>query len=421
LNVPANAKALQEAQKHLESVLLDLERKYPNTPAGVATTIAWGLPYFQQYIPRLGKTSSFFKAGTCYPEYLPVDLTTSKTDGRTVYAVQEARTFPSDEPPPGFGPVRLEQNHVAVLLRSDSLANVIAARRAIFGPGPGTSQAGSLFEVTSIRTGFSGGGFYGQQGLPSKLAVAARIPGAESIPRQAQAFMGFATTLKSNLGPGIIANLETLPGVTNQWPNGYFKQGTTMALSHLFEDLETWYGQVYPQYADRLGAMLYPGISPAPAPDTYALQPPGQTEAQVAQGVQKYHSYGHTGSMSYVDSTTEPITSNYGEAYPTGTTIPVRGDFDTLDNPFFYTSDPKGDHYSETPAAGLHFISFQPTIGIFNLVRLSMDGVYPDTKLPVSPRSPHAGINSVLHTTHRQNYLVPPRRNRSFPLAEYLA
>jgi hypothetical protein len=115
------------------------------------------------------------------------------------------------------------------------------------------------------------------------------------------------------------------------------------------------------------------------------------------------------------------MTSNYGEAYPEGTTIPVRGDFDTLDNPFYYTSDPMGDHYSKSPAAGLHFLAFTPTIGFFNLVRLAMDGHFPGMTLPVPPRSPHAGINSVLHTTHRQNYLVPPRRHRSFPLAEYLS
>jgi hypothetical protein len=417
LNVPANAKALQEAQHHLESVFLSLERRFPPTPTGLGITVAWGLPYFHHYIPSLGKASGFFKAGTPYPAYLPVDLMTSKSEGHTVYAVQEARTFPSDQPPPGFGPVRLEQNDVAVLIRSDSLANMMAATNALFGPG--RSQAGSLFTVTSIRRGFSGGGFYGRQGLPSKMALAARIPGAQSIPRQAQGFLGFTTTLQSNMGPGIIANLETLPGLTNQWPNGYFKQGTTMELSHLFQDLASWYEQSFPQYANRVEAMLQPGLSPAPG--TLTLEPPGQTEADVAHGVQRYHAYGHTGSMSAADSTTSPITSNYGVAYPTGTTIPVRGDFDTLDNPFYYTSDPTANHYSKKKAAGLHFIMFQPTIAIFNSVRLAMDGHYSDKTLPVAPRSPHAGINSVLHTTHRQNYLVPPRRHRSFPLAEFLA
>jgi hypothetical protein len=32
-----------------------------------------------------------------------------------------------------------------------------------------------------------------------------------------------------------------------------------------------------------------------------------------------------------------------------------------------------------------------------------------------------AFVNSaVLHTTHRQNFLVPPRAHRSFPLVEFL-
>ncbi len=398
LKVPANAKALQEAQHHLESVLLGLEQQFAPTPSGLGVLVAWGLPYFHKYIPSLGKTSSFFKAGTRYPAYMPVDLVTSKLEGHTVYAVQQARTFPSDQPPAGFGPVHLEQNDVAVLLRSDSLTNIMEAMNALFGTG--SNRAGSLFKVTSIRRGFAGGGFYGKQSLPSRLALAANIPGAKSIPPHAEVFLGFTTTLQANMGPGIIANLETLPGVTDQWPHGYFRQGTTMQLSHLFEDLATWYGSGpgnFSTYADRVRAMLQPGLSPAPG--TLTLNPPGQSEADVAQGVHQ---------------------CNYGVDYPTGTTIPVRGDFNTLDNPFYYTADPAADHYSSQPAAGLHFVIFQPTIAIFNRVRLAMDGHYSDQTLSVAPRSPHAGINSVLFTTHRQNYMVPSRLHRSFPLAEFL-
>lgn len=416
LNVSATPAALQEAQLHLETVLAELETRFAPSPAGVGVTIAWGLPYFQQFIPSLGKASAFFEAGARFPAYLPIDLATSKARGERVYALQDARTFPSDTPPAGFGPVRLEQNDVAVLLRSDSLANVTSATDALFGSG--SDQAGSLFTVTSIRQGFAGGGFYGQQGLPSKLALAAGIPGAGAIPRQSPLFMGFTSTLVSNMGPGVIANFETLPGLTDQWPKGYFKQGTTMHLSHLYEDLETWYKESFPSYEQQVRAMQYPGITPKPG--TYALQPPGQSAAQVAKGVKRYHSYGHSGGLSVVDSTASRTLSNYGERYPAGTTIPLRGDFNTLDNPFHYTSDPTADHYSDKPAAGLHFLMFQPTVEIFNSVRLAMDGHFPDKALPVPPHSTHAGINSVLYTTHRQNYLVPPRRHRSFPLAELL-
>ena len=417
LRVPATPAALQEAQQHLESVLTRLENEFPPTPGGVGITVAWGLPYFRDYIPAIGTASDFFKAGTRYPAYLPIDVSTSKAEGRTVYALQEARRFPSDQPPQGFGLVRLEQNDVAVLLRSDSLSHITAATTALFGHT--SNEAGQLFEVTSIRQGFAGGGFYGRQGLPSKLALAAGIPGAKSIPRHAPLFLGFTSTLVSNMGPGNIANLETLPGLTDQWPNGYFKHGTTMHLSHLYEDLETWYEEHFPRYDQKVQAMQYPGVSPIT--NTLALQPPGQSETQVTRGLERRHGYGHSGSLSVVDSTASHVTSNYGTRYPSGTTIPVRGDFNTLDNPFHYTSDPAGDHHSTKPAAGLHFLMFQPTIAIFNSVRLAMDGHYTDKALPISPRSPHAGINTVLHTTHRQNYLVPPRRHRSFPLAELLA
>jgi hypothetical protein len=67
----------------------------------------------------------------------------------------------------------------------------------------------------------------------------------------------------------------------------------------------------------------------------------------------------------------------------------------------------------------VHFVVFNPSSDDFHRNRLAMDGVLPDgTKLLVGPQSRAAGFNSVLTTTHRQNFLVPPRRHRSFPLAE---
>ena len=421
LTIPAQTKALQDAQHHLESVLVGLEQQFADTPPGLNIVVVWGLPYFQHYIPSLGKFSSFFKAGTRYPEYLPVDLATSQKQKQKVYAIQEAMTFPSDQPPAGFGPVHLEQNEVAVLLRSDSIDHIMTATNALFGTG--TNQAGSLFKVTSIRRGSTGGGFYGQQGLPSKLALAAKLPGAASIPPHAEVFLGFTTTLQANMAPGNIANLETIPGQTDQWPNGYFKQGTTMHLSHLYEDLATWYGsgsQDFSAFPDRVRAMFRPGLSLAEG--TLTANPPTElSAANVVQDVQKYHAYGHSGSMQPIVRQNTPTTTNYGQVYPANIAVSTRGDFITLDNPFHYTSDPTGNHYSSQPAAGMHFLIFQPTIGNFNRTRLAMDGHYPDgTTLAPSPRSHSAGINAVLFTTHRQNYLVPPRSHRSFPLAEFL-
>ena len=63
---------------------------------------------------------------------------------------------------------------------------------------------------------------------------------------------------------------------------------------------------------------------------------------------------------------------------------------------------------------------FTPTSDAFHRARLAMDGRYPGgTSLNLNVRT-QAGFNQFLHTTHRQNFLVPPRARRSFPLAEYL-
>ena len=48
-----------------------------------------------------------------------------------------------------------------------------------------------------------------------------------------------------------------------------------------------------------------------------------------------------------------------------------------------------------------------------------MDGSLPDgTTLAFEPRAEGQGFNSILRTTRRQNFLVPPRAHRSFPLSE---
>ncbi len=420
LNVSKNAPSVAAAKNLLETTLSQLDQDYdPSTPAGLGVTVAWGLPYFQAYVPVLKHKSTYFPAGTSYPDYLPVDHRASSTAGQTVRAVIDAVQFPSDTPPAGFpgAPhLRLEQNQVAVLLRSDSLANVTAGANAIFGTGSG--QAGSLFTVTSIRKGFVGGGFGGNQSLPKQMALSGGIPGAGAIPDNAELFMGFASTQADSIGHGVIANMETLPGLTDQWPGGYFMHGTAMHLSHLYLDLAGWYQL---KDSNRVSQAFDTSLR-VPTPTQVVPEGPAQTktQAQVSNDLQANGAVGHSESLQPVTRLGSALTDNYGNSYVAGTSIPQRSDFDSLDNPFFYTSDPVGDGYSNTPAASLHFIAFTPTSDAFHRARQAMDGRYPSgANLNLNVRT-QAGFNQYLHTTHRQNYLVPPRAHRSFPLAEYL-
>jgi hypothetical protein len=143
------------------------------------------------------------------------------------------------------------------------------------------------------------------------------------------------------------------------------------------------------------------------------------TTEQVAAGFEQTGRFGHSSSIQPTSRLAQDHVGPEGTVYPKGTAIPQRADFNTLDNPFFFTADKERDKWSREPAAGVHFVVFNPSGDDFERNRLAMDGVMPDgTKLDVPPRGRAQGFNSVLTTTHRQNFLVPPRRHRSFPLSE---
>jgi hypothetical protein len=120
-----------------------------------------------------------------------------------------------------------------------------------------------------------------------------------------------------------------------------------------------------------------------------------------------------------VDRRVPALVDAYGERYDVGTALVQRADFNTLDNPFSWTSDERADRWHAEPAAGLHFVSFTATASFFERGRRAMDAHYPNGKgTGFDPRDAELGLNSVLHTTPRQNFLAPPRARRSFPLAE---
>jgi hypothetical protein len=397
LRVDETPAALRAAQRELEGALVALEARFAEEPRGLHVTLAWGLPYFRRYVPGPAE------------ERLPVDLRASKAKGERTLALLDAIRFPSDP-----DDLVLEQNEVAAFFRSNTSQNVRAASKALF------EDLDGLFEVTSIRRGFIGGGFQGEQSLPKKMALAAGVPGAELIPDTAQLFLGFTSSQKTTMGPGRIANHETLPDLTDQWPDGYFRGGTAMHLSHIFEDLEAWFLNF--DFGERVRTMIRPETRAEPGTQTIRQdEKDAASIATVKRDAARHGAFGHSASIQVASRLPEDVVGNDETLYPKGTAIPQRADFNTLDNPFFWTSQPDGDGFSDQPAAGLHFVVFNPSSDDFHRNRLAMDGVLPDgTRLPFEPRARGQGFNSVLQTTHRQNFLVPPRRHRSFPLVELL-
>ena len=275
-----------------------------------------------------------------------------------------------------------------------------------------------LLEPTTVRGGFAGGGFDGGMSLPKRMALAAKVPGADLIPPSAELFLGFTSTQKAALGRTRSANLETLHYTNAR--GGYFEGGTHMHLSHLFEDLEAWYLTF--DFRDRLDTTFKPGlrvkqdVRTVPQPADKAASSP-----QVARDFRRSGTIGHSSAIQTTSRLSRDVRGADGVLYRKGTAVPHRADFNTLDNPFTWSAHPLRDGMSDGPAAGVHFVVFNPTSDDFHRNRLAMDGVLPDgTKLAFQRGARGQGLNSVLETTHRQNFLVPPRRHRSFPLVDLI-
>jgi hypothetical protein len=402
---------LRRAQSRLELALRFVERPYRDNAAGLTIVVAWGLPYFRGRV-----------RASVWEKYAPQDVALSARLGRRELAVLDARTFPSDP----AGGLRLEDNDVVFKFRSDSQSIVREAEQALFDDRTSRAYVGDLFDFTSKRIGFLGRGF-SQPSVGKTLAVMAGVPGAGEIPDRSQLMLGFTSTQQHALGPDNLVSFETLPSVTNQWPNGYFRGGCAMHMSHLFLDLARWYGSF--DYAQRVHRMFSPRTPlPSGEPVTIAnAATDASTRDQVvndaAGGL-----VGHNAPLRLATRLGATVQDNYGKTRPAGTSVPLREDFNTLDNPFAWSSRPGVDGWSQQAAAGMHFVVFVPTSNAFHTARLAMDGVLPDgfTNLREAPHGPmrtgltdeDIGINAVMRATHRQNFLVPPRHRRAFPLVE---
>jgi hypothetical protein len=246
------------------------------------------------------------------------------------------------------------------------------------------------------------------------MAVAAGVPGADLIPDTTELFLGFTSTQKAGMGPGKIANLETL-GYVDFGGREYFVNGTHMHLSHIGEDLEAWYLNF--DFDERVATAFRPNMPVAAGRQTVPQGPKQASDvAKVHADYRTSGRIGHSASIQTTSRLDRDMVGPDGTVYEKGSAIPVRADFNTLDNPFTWSA--RDGEVQPTAQAGVHFVVFNPTGDDFRRNRLAMDGVFPGDKIPFPPRDRNQGFNSILTTTHRQNFLVPPRRHRSFPLAE---
>jgi hypothetical protein len=160
-------------QQRMRAALVEVERLHPSSPRGALVMLAYGVPYFERLPGGLG--------GRLVRSRIP---RLRSDPGRL--ALEEAVAGPTDVSPSNPGvvkrrfhvPVRIEDDDVLLIVRSDSTKVVDAALR--------TLTATPVLKVTSQRLMFQ------QIGLPRKVAERERLPFAGAISPRSPMWMGFS-------------------------------------------------------------------------------------------------------------------------------------------------------------------------------------------------------------------------------------
>jgi dye decolorizing peroxidase len=223
-----------------------------------------------------------------------------------------------------------------------------------------------IFRLRETRTGFVGAR------LPAAHQDVAGIPAGRPVRADAPLFMGF----KSGFG----RNQASEDDVTIA--SGPLAGGTTMHVSRMRLRLASWYDLL--DERDRVARMFGPQITPAQV--AHFTSDAASHPDKLKQAAERYGVIGHAQSAA--------------RARRHGRARILRRDFDTADG---------GE-------AGLHFVSLQREIEDFVATRKSMNAANAAYLNPAITDTVNNGINEFIFVTHRANYVVPPRRHRSFPL-----
>ena len=231
-----------------------------------------------------------------------------------------------------------------------------------------------VLTVDSRRTGFVGAG------MPAERQDVAGIPDSKPVPEESPLFMGFKA--------GFAKNQATEDYVTLK--DGPFAGGTTKHVANIRQRLDDWY--VEQDFDDRVAEMFSPvhaaegmveGVGDNLG-DSSGLTP--EIIETIEEQAEQYGRVGHAQKAARANRDED------------GNVRLLRRHFESTDD----------------DVASLHFPSLQTGISAFEEVRAAMNG----TDLTANPairQRVNNGILEYIFVRKRGNFLVPPRRIRSFP------
>ncbi|HKT00811.1 MAG TPA: hypothetical protein VJT31_14875 [Rugosimonospora sp.] len=391
----------RDDQVALGAALGSIESAYPWSPGGLFTEVAYGLPYFNRldaglvgrYVPRLR--------------------------GRTRRSVlEEAVAGPTDVGTANPGvtkqlfnvPVRIERNDLLFTFRSDVAGNIADVLAWLGGSGRlrgrrvASPRLGAGLTFTSSRAMFI------QLGLPRRLAQQSGLPYAGRINPASSMWMGF---VDQQVGANPAAPTVTFAGaqgqpLTSARGGDYFDNGAVQHLAHDILDLAQFYADDEP-FTERVQYMFRSNPIPSEGntdqftdggggavfPATFQGNDDALHNAEALDTFQGEHRLGHLSCLHRSSRT------------PDGVPLHLRADGPGLDS----MDVPDG-----TRQPKLQFSIYVPTADLFARMRVDQASLDLQNRFAVDPDD--NGLERFITATRRQNFLVPPRRHRSFPLVE---
>jgi hypothetical protein len=439
-------------QLTLNNALLTIEAKYPASPSGVLVgSVSYGLPYFNRlpqslvaaHMPHLAANPTRFVLEEAFP--MPTDVVSGFVGGPSalIPGVTKDRFNVN---------VVIESNDVLFEFRSDSMTNLsdvvlwLGGSNTLNGQRVTSPSFNGLFTFRQSRSQFV------QPGMPRKVADANNLEFASRINPDSSMAMGFVDQQVNASGPPQICTFagNSSAKLTDARAGDYFDNGSIAHFSHDIEDLYQFYatpGQDSSRpdgepFAERCQYMFRSnqlgtsnGIPAAGNTDQFTngggpafinnvfqgtndaalaaqdsggtFTPANQSQSATFTGAGRI---GHTSALQRASRASD------------GTPLHIRNDgpgFDGMDVPAFRTFP--GSNGVNMPAGTsqfkLQFLMFVPTADLFAQMRIGVAAQDLQHQF-LDDEDDDNGLERFITATRRQNFLVPPRRHRAFPLIE---
>jgi hypothetical protein len=403
----------------MENALRTIEANYPYAPAGVFTHVSYSNTYFGR-LPstvvsaHMPKTIAFGQQAAGQPVLKrAVAGSTDVFPGNHVFKLRR----------PAFNvPVRFESNDILFTIRSDNVTFATDVAKWLSGSGTlvGRPIASPRFDagmtITSTRHMFV------QMGLPRNIAASNGFPWASFVNPFSPMWMGFADQQVNASAPAADVTFLGAHGIklTNARAGDYFDHGSIQHLSHVLLDLEQFYlngrepeegeNDTREPFDERIQYMFtIPPEVPPDANDPFtdgggprnrgtrgAVVPNVFRGADAAERhAQQFGRIGHNDGL-----------------HRSGRTADGRPIHQRIDGPGFDSMDTTNGR--NTPK--LQFSGFFPSADFFANLRRNVGAVDLLEKFNLDEED--HGLERFITATRRQNFLIPPRRHRGFPLIE---